>query len=664
MRIFRDIKDLPTFKNAVITIGSFDGVHRGHQKIIKRINHLAKEIEGESIIITFDPHPRKIIYPKDNTLELLSSLEEKIKLCENYGVDNMVIVPFSIEFSRQNPKEYIQKFLIGLFNPSYIVIGYDHRFGLNREGNVDLLKHYEDKNDFKVIQIKKQELEDITISSTKVRNALKSGNVEEANQFLNYAYALNGKVTHGDKIGQTIGFPTANIRVEEEDKLIPAEGVYGVICTIEGLEKQGMLYIGTRPTLEGKKPEQKIEVNLFDFNDTIYDKEINVEFIYHTRGDIKFDSLDTLKAQLAKDKKEVLALFEAHPPIPVERKDRVCIAILNYNGEEYLESFLPQVLYSSEAPINILVIDNASTDDSVNYLQDWHPETQIVELSKNYGFAEGYNRGLADVDATYTVILNSDVSVGTNWLDPILKRMDQEPKLAVVQPKILSLEEKSKFEYAGAAGGYMDALGYPYCRGRIFDNVEEDKNQYDSIEAIDWASGAAMVVRTDVFKALGGFDKDYFAHMEEIDFCTRVRAAGYKVEVVPESIVYHLGGGTLDYGNPRKIYLNFRNSLYTLFKNEKGVKLLGLVFMRLILDGVAGVKFLTEGKTSGITAIVKAHWKFFVSIGHLSKKKKEYNYLINKHRVGPPISRSTFSTSIVWDYFVGKKHIFSKLKKK
>ncbi len=662
MRIFRDIKDLPSFKNAVITIGSFDGVHRGHQKIIKRINHLAKEIEGESIIITFDPHPRKIIYPKDNSLELLTSLDEKIALCQSYGIDNMIIVPFSIEFSQQNPREYIEKFLIGHFAPRYIVIGYDHRYGLNREGNVELLKAYESKSDFTVIQIKKQELEDITISSTKIRNALKIGNIEEANQFLNHAYSLNGKIIHGDKIGQTLGYPTANIQMNEEDKLIPAKGVYSVKCIIDGLEKNGMMYIGTRPTLEENETKLKIEVNLFDFNGNIYGKEIKVNLLHQIREDMKFDSLQSLKYQLSKDKQAVLSLLEAQP-ISKNERDKVCIVILNYNGEEFLESYLPQVLYSSEELINITVIDNASSDESVAYIQDWHPEVNIVELPENYGFAEGYNRGMEYIDAEFTVILNSDVCVATNWLDPILERMKAQPRLAIVQPKVLSLEEKSKFEYAGASGGYIDALGYPFCRGRIFDHVEEDTHQYQSIKNIDWATGAAMVVRTDVFKHLGGFDKDYFAHMEEIDFCTRVREAGYNIEIVPESIIYHLGGGTLDYGNPKKVYLNFRNSLFTIFKNKPTGTLIWLLPLRLILDGVAGLKFLFNGQISSVSAIIKAHWSFFTSFGRLRRKKRYYKLLIDKYKIGSPILRSRISTSIVWDYYIRKKKKFSNLVK-
>jgi len=663
MRIFRDTHTLPNFKNAVITIGSFDGVHRGHQKIIRRINHLSKEINGESILITFDPHPRKIIYPKDNTLELLNTLEEKIALCEKYGVDNLVIVPFSIEFSQQHPREYIEKFLLEKFNPSYVVIGYDHKFGLNREGNIDLLKSYESEGEFKVVQIEKQELEDITISSTKIRNALKSNDILTANSFLNHPYKLTGVVEHGDKIGKTIGYPTANIKIEEAHKLIPRNGVYAVKCNIEGLERNGMMYIGSRPTLEGSISKRKIEVNIFEFDQDIYKKPIEIEILHSIREDQKFDSLDELKDQLAKDKQTSLQLldFDANK---IETKDNVCIAILNYNGERYLESYLPSVLYSASTPINIAVIDNASTDDSVQYLEEWHPEVQIIELTDNFGFAEGYNRGMRYVDSEYTVILNSDVQVTKNWLDPILKTMDDNPEIAIVQPKILSLEQKDHFEYAGASGGFIDSLGYPFCRGRIFDSVEEDKGQYDDVIDIDWASGAAMVVRTSVFKNLGGFDGDYFAHMEEIDFCIRARKAGYKIVVEPSSIVYHLGGGTLDYGNPRKVYLNFRNSIFTLFKNEPTGKLLWKLPLRLLLDGVAGVKFLSSGDFASIGAIIKAHWSFFATIGKWTKKRNTYKKLIQKYSTGKTIKTSNYSTSIVVDYYLKRKKTFSQIASK
>lgn len=660
MRIFRDIDALPNFENAVITIGSFDGLHRGHQKIIKRINHLAKEINGESVIITFDPHPRKIIYPKDNSLELLTTLDEKIELCRKFDIDNLVIVSFSIEFSQQLPREYIEKFLIETFKPKYIVIGYDHRYGLNREGNIDLLEEYSSDHGFKVIQIKKQELEDITISSTKIRNALKRGDVKEANQFLNYPFKISGTIAHGDKIGKTIGYPTANIEIDDKHKLVPKEGVYAVKCEIEGLQKNGMMYIGTRPTIKGVSHKRKIEVNLFDFNDDVYSKAIDVEVIEHIREDSKFDSVDELTSQLALDKIKTLEVFETEQP-KFGVSDRVCIAILNYNGEEYLESYLPQVLYSSAYPINVSVIDNDSNDNSVSYLQDWHPEVQIIELSKNYGFAEGYNRGMCEIDAKFTVILNSDVQVSTNWLDPILNAMEADESIAIAQPKILSLENKDQFEYAGAAGGFLDSLGYPYCRGRIFDTLEQDNGQYDSNMDIDWASGAAMVVRTSIFKNLGGFDRDYFAHMEEIDFCIRTRAAGYKIKVIPESIVYHLGGGTMNYGSPRKVKLNFRNSLYTLYKNESRGNLFWKIPSRLILDGVAGVKFLLQGDFHFVKAIVTAHWSFFGQIPALNNKRKTIQRTIRKYKIDKPQEKSSFSNSIVIDYFLKGKKTFDKL---
>ena len=662
MRIFRDIDELPNFINAVITIGSFDGVHRGHQKIIKRINHLAKEIDGESVIITFDPHPRKIIYPKDDSLVLLNTLDEKIDLIESFGVDNLVIVPFSIEFSQQPPREYIERFLLKSFNPSYIVIGYDHRFGLNREGNIDLLEAYSAEHNFKVAQIKKQELEDITISSTKIRDAIKEGDIVEANQFLNHKYKISGIVSHGDKIGKKIGYPTANIEVDEKNKLIPHEGVYAVTCDIEGLEKNGMMYIGTRPSISGVIHKQKIEVNIFDFNDDIYNKPIEVAVLSRIRGDQKFDSLDELKDQLAKDKIKALESFETSS-YEVQSQDKVCIAILNWNGEEYLESYLPQVLYSSSDPINVAVIDNASDDESIAYIQDWHPEIQLIQLPKNFGFAEGYNRGIEYIDAKYTVILNSDVSVKTDWLDPILEAMDEDPQLVICQPKILSLEEKDSFEYAGACGGFLDSLGYPYCRGRIFDNLEKDNGQYENEMPIDWASGAAMVVRTEVFKNLGGFDNDYFAHMEEIDFCIRARKCGYKIKVIPQSIVYHLGGGTLDYSSPRKVNLNFRNSLYTLFKNESSGSLFWKLPTRLILDGVAAAKFLAEGKVSHIKAIIGAHWTFFGQIPKLIKKRKSLKKLVQKYKIGSPTKRSKYSSSIVLDFYLKGKKTFDKLSK-
>ena len=498
MRVFRSIEDLPDFKNAVVTIGSYDGVHRGHQKIIARINQLAREVDGESILVTFHPHPRKIIFPKDKSLNLLNTLDEKLAACEAAGVDNVVVVPFSIEFSKQSPEEYIEKFLLNCFKPSYIVIGYDHRFGLNRKGDIHFLQEYEATAGFKLVEIRKQELEDIAISSSKIRNALAAGDIHTANTFLGNSYQLTGTVIHGDKIGQTIGYPTANVRLENSDKLIPMDGVYAVTGEVSEIPFRGMMYIGRRPTLSDDQSHRSIEVNIFDFDMEVYGDQITINVEDFIRSDQKFDSLDELKRQLKKDKESTLSILHAEEENPAKQQDQVCIAILNWNGVEYLESFLPQVLHSASSPINIAVIDNASTDESVAYIKEWHPEVQLIELSKNYGFAEGYNRGLQEVNAKYIVLLNSDVLVKDHWLDPILAVMDKDETIAACQPKILSLEHRDRFEYAGACGGFMDALGYPYCRGRIFDNVEIDNGQYDDEKAIDWASGAAMVIRAEL----------------------------------------------------------------------------------------------------------------------------------------------------------------------
>ena len=657
MQVHRDPNNLPKFKNPVVTIGSFDGVHRAHLKILDRVLSLDDEIDGESILVTFHPHPRKIIFPKDNTLQLLNTLEEKIFILNSIGIDHLIIVPFSVEFSQQDPREYIEKFLIAKFDPSYIVIGYDHRFGLNRGGNIDLLKQYKER--FKIIQIQRQDLEDITISSTKIRNALNKGDIDTANSYLIRPYIIKGKVMHGDKIGKSIGYPTANVGVHDKDKLIPKEGIYACYVVIDDARYQGMLYIGTRPSLKSNgKIEKRIEVNIFEFEDEIYDQDIRLELISYIRDDEKFDNMQLLSAQLFKDEKAARSIFDIQ-----QREDEVVessnctVAILNYNGEHYLESYLPSVLYSSAALTNYAVIDNASTDDSIQYLEDWHPEVEIVNLTKNYGFAEGYNKGLKNINTKYTVILNSDVVVQANWLDPILKLMNADKEIGIVQPKILALEKRNEFEYAGAAGGWMDTLGYPFCRGRIFDTVEEDKGQYDTTEEVFWASGAAMVVRTELFKVLGGFDKDYFAHMEEIDFCWRAKRAGHKVVVCTESIVYHLGGGTLDYGNPRKTFLNFRNNLNTMLKNENAGALFWKFPTRLVLDGIAGIKFLLSNNGSSTIAILKSHLAVYAAMAHTFRKRALYNRLIKENRINHKSDSGRYSGSILIAYYLkGRKH--------
>lgn len=650
MQVHRDPNNLPKFKNPVVTIGSFDGVHRAHLKILDRVLSLADEIEGESILVTFYPHPRKIIFPKDNTLQLLNTLEEKIFILNSIGIDHVVIVPFSVEFSQQDPREYIEKFLIEKFDPKHIVIGYDHRFGLNRGGNVDLLKQYKDQ--FDIVQIQRQDLEDITISSTKIRTALLEGNIDIANSYLIRPYIIQGKVMHGDKIGKSLGYPTANIGVSNADKLIPKEGIYACYVIIEGERYQGMLYIGSRPSVKSNGIlEKRIEVNIFEFNDEIYDQEIRLELISYIRDDEKFDNMKLLQSQLSEDEKSARAVFENKIEETVPSSNST-VAILNYNGEHYLESYLPSALYSCSALTNYTVIDNGSTDGSIQYLEDWHPEVEIVRLSKNYGFAEGYNRGLKKVNTEYTIILNSDVVVEENWLDPIFEMMNENKEIGIVQPKILSLEKNNQFEYAGAAGGWIDILGYPFCRGRIFDTTEVDEGQYDSRNEIFWASGAAMVVRTKLFKALGGFDKDYFAHMEEIDFCWRAKRAGYKIIACPDSIVYHLGGGTLDYGNPRKTFLNFRNNLNTLLKNESKGAILWKFPVRLALDGIAGIKFLFGGNSDSTVAIIKAHFAVYAGMGHTLRKRSLYNRLIKENKINHPSYSGRYNGSILIAYYL------------
>jgi len=662
MRVFRDIQELPSFRNAVITIGSFDGLHLGHQKLLSRLQQLAKEVDGESILVTFDPHPRKIIFPKDKSLRLLNTVDEKLALCERFGVDNVVLVPFSVEFSRQSPEQYIENFLISCFAPKYIVIGYDHKFGLNRAGDVSLLRSYETDHDFKIIEIAKQEVEDIAISSSKTRAALTDGQVHTAKSYLGYDYTLSGHIVHGDKIGKSIGYPTANVQLDDRDKLIPKEGVYAVRCDVSGLALQGMMYIGRRPTVTEQRDHKRVEVHLFDFDDEVYDEPINITLVDYIRDDQKFDSLSELKLQLRRDQEAALAAL-ASPLYSHQHgtRDRVCIAILNYNGQEYLESFLPQVLHSSSNPINIAVIDNASTDGSVDYLKEWHPEVTLIELTTNYGFAEGYNKGLEQLDAEYFVLLNSDVLVTEDWLDPILEEMEADSRIAAAQPKVLSLEDKSHFEHAGASGGYIDHLGYPYCRGRMMDHTEEDRAQYDTAADIDWATGAAMVIRSDVYRNFLGLDKDYFAHMEEIDLCWRLRRAGYRIRVVPTATIYHLGGGTLDYVNPRKIYLNFRNNLATILKNETATKLLWLFPARLILDGVAGLKYLLSGNIKATTAIIRAHFAVYGSMVHIWRKRAIYNRTINKYRVGPAVGRASKIRSVIFNYYLLGKRTFDSL---
>ncbi|WP_394907136.1 glycosyltransferase family 2 protein [uncultured Mesonia sp.] len=330
---------------------------------------------------------------------------------------------------------------------------------------------------------------------------------------------------------------------------------------------------------------------------------------------------------------------------------KVAVAVLNWNGRDLLKRFIPDLIkYSPEA--TIYVIDNASTDDSVTLLKTVFPSVKCIQLSSNLGYAGGYNLGLKQINEEILVLLNSDVAVTPNWLLAFLRRFYEDERVGILQPKIKDLKNPTYFEYAGAAGGYIDLLGYPFCKGRIFNTLEKDEGQYNSNYPIFWASGACLVVRNNLFKRLGGFDEDYFAHQEEIDFCWRAQLQGFLVEYCYQSEVYHLGGATLASANPKKTFLNFRNSLYNLLKNQSLPQALITIFIRMILDGLAGIQFLIKGKINHFKAILQAHFSFYKNFNHINKKRKTIRHT---QQVKP----SNFS--IVYKYFVQKKKKFNQL---
>jgi riboflavin kinase/FMN adenylyltransferase len=308
MRVYRSIEKPIDIKNAVITIGTFDGVHRGHQSILQHINAEAKNINGESVVITFHPHPRLLLRPDDKSLQLISTLEEKLDLLEKYQVQNIVVVPFTRAFSTLSASEYITDFLVDKFHPKKIVIGYDHHFGNNRSGNIDMLISHQDKYNFTVDEISKKVVDEIDVSSTKIRKSLNEGNVKQAASLLGHEYTLEGIIKKGKQLGRTIGYPTANINSPEELKLIPAYGVYAVKVFYKNELYKGMLNIGKRPTVDGT--DMTIEVNIFDFDKDIYGERLKVEFVDRIRNEVKFDNLDALKNQIHLDKIQVLEILK------------------------------------------------------------------------------------------------------------------------------------------------------------------------------------------------------------------------------------------------------------------------------------------------------------------------------------------------------------------
>lgn len=301
---------------------------------------------------------------------------------------------------------------------------------------------------------------------------------------------------------------------------------------------------------------------------------------------------------------------------------KTAVVILNYNGRAYLEQFLPSVLLNS-VNSDVIVADNASTDDSIEFLKEKFPQVKLIILSKNHGYAGGYNEALKQVSAKYYLLLNSDVEVTDNWLPPLEHFLDTNPDYAACQPKIKDFNNRALFEYAGACGGFVDFLGYPFCRGRIFNSIENDDGQYNESLDIFWSSGACMMIRSDIFHEVGGFDHDFFAHMEEIDLCWRIHSQGKKIKCIPNSSVYHVGGGTLAKSSPFKTYLNFRNGLYLLMKNSPSKKLVMKLPARIILDWIASIKFLLEGNMRHSISVFKAHISVLINTRKILKKRKE-----------------------------------------
>lgn len=334
---------------------------------------------------------------------------------------------------------------------------------------------------------------------------------------------------------------------------------------------------------------------------------------------------------------------------------KVAVVILNWNGKHFLEKFLPSVInYSNESIYSVWVADNNSTDNSVQYIKNNFEQIKIIEFEKNYGFALGYNKALEQIEAEYFVILNSDVEVTQNWISPIIEFMDKNQDVAVVQPKILSYHNKKMFEYAGAAGGFIDILGYPFCKGRIISKLEEDNGQYNNIDNIFWATGACLFIRKDDFLE-NKFDADLFAHMEEIDLCWRLKNKGRKIMYFPNVQVYHVGGGSLPNNSPFKLYLNYRNNLLVLYKNLPKDKTISKIFVRMVFDGLSALVYLFRLELKNFLAVFKAHFHFYKLLPKYHKKRAlQLNTNCFSHS-------EIYKKNIVFDFYFKKKSIFTVL---
>ena len=335
------------------------------------------------------------------------------------------------------------------------------------------------------------------------------------------------------------------------------------------------------------------------------------------------------------------------------QKINTAVVILNWNGIKWIQKFLPTIIEKSNEA-NIYIADNASNDESVDFVNNNYPSVKIIQNSSNEGYAKGYNDALKKLDENYYILINSDIEVTDNWINPIINLMEQDTSIAACQPKILDYTNRDNFEYAGASGGYIDNLGYPYCRGRIFSDLEKDVNQYDDIKEVFWASGACLFIRAESFKDINGFDNDFFAHQEEIDLCWRLKNNGFKVMVNPKSTVFHVGGGTLKSASPFKTYLNFRNNLFMLFKNLPFLKLLVTLLLRLPLDGIAALTFIKKEKgILHVLSVLRAHLVFYVSIPLLFIKRVRINQKNNL------VGKSNFS--ILYKYYIMGIKKFSEL---
>jgi GT2 family glycosyltransferase len=334
---------------------------------------------------------------------------------------------------------------------------------------------------------------------------------------------------------------------------------------------------------------------------------------------------------------------------------KVAVVILNWNGRALLEKYLPSIVQNTNQELaKLYVADNASEDDSVSFLVKEYPQIEIIKLDKNYGFAGGYNKALASLKEEYFVLLNSDVAVAPLWIEPILERMEADKTIAAAQPKILSDRNNAFFEYAGACGGFIDYLAFPFCRGRVLANTEEDKNQYDESIDVFWCSGAAFFVRAELYKQVGGLDAKFFAHMEEIDFCWQLNSMGYRLICEPTSVVYHYGGATLDYNSPRKLYLNFRNSLLMMYKNLPADRIYYTMFKRMILDGVAALQFLLKFELLNFKAVWTAHMDFYKMVSAYKMDRKE----IQKRAVKKDF-HTVLNKSMIWLYYFKRERSFS-----